>query len=56
MQRDRADSLLGLLLMYEQAGVALFNPPSRSLVSRRKPYQIAVLQGLILSDASDPGD
>ncbi|MGB0848131.1 MAG: ATP-grasp domain-containing protein [Thiolinea sp.] len=46
LQRDRSDTLLGLLLAYERAGVKLFNPPSGSLTSRRKPYQISVLQSM----------
>lgn len=44
LQRDRSDTLLSLLLMYEQAGVPMFNPPSQTLLSRRKPYQIQQLQ------------
>lgn len=43
-QRDRSDTLLGLLLAYEQAGVPMFNPPGKSTLSRRKPYQISILQ------------
>lgn len=46
LQRDRSDTLLGLLLAYEQAGVVMFNPSSKSMTSRRKPYQISVLQGV----------
>lgn len=44
LQRDRSDTLLSLLLMYEQAGIPLFNPPSQTLLSRRKPYQLHQLQ------------
>ncbi|MFZ1342424.1 ATP-grasp domain-containing protein [Thiothrix eikelboomii] len=44
LQRDRSDTLLSLLLMYEQAGIPLFNPPSQTLLSRRKPYQVSQLQ------------
>lgn len=44
LQRDRSDTLLSLLLMYEQAGIPMFNPPSQTLLSRRKPYQIRQLQ------------
>lgn len=44
LQRDRSDTLLSLLLMYEQAGIPMFNPPSQTLLSRRKPYQIHQLQ------------
>lgn len=44
LQRDRSDTLLSLLLMYEQVGVPMFNPPSKTLLSRRKPYQIQQLQ------------
>jgi len=43
-QRDRSDTLLGLLLMYENAGVPVYNPPSSSITSRRKPYQLSVLR------------
>lgn len=46
LQRDRSDTLLGLLLAYEQAGVVMFNRVSKSMTSRRKPYQISVLQGV----------
>lgn len=46
LQRDRSDTLLGLLLAYEQAGVVMFNSSSKSMTSRRKPYQISVLQGV----------
>ncbi|TXH71239.1 MAG: hypothetical protein E6Q83_03295 [Thiothrix sp.] len=44
LQRDRSDTLLSLLLFYEQAGVPMFNPPSQTLLSRRKPYQLQQLQ------------
>ncbi len=44
VQRDRADTLLGFLLTLELEGVAMFNPPSRTLTSRRKPYQLQVLR------------
>lgn len=44
LQRDRSDTLLSLLLMYEQLGIPLFNPPSKSMISRRKPYQLSILQ------------
>ena len=43
-QRDRSDTLLALLLMYENAGVPVYNPPSASITSRRKPYQLSVLR------------
>ncbi|MGV6810057.1 MAG: ATP-grasp domain-containing protein [bacterium] len=46
LQRDRSDTLLGLLLMYEQHKVRLINPPSASMISRRKPYQLSVLRRL----------
>lgn len=46
LQRDRSDTLLGLLLMYEQHNVRLINPPSASMISRRKPYQLSVLRRL----------
>lgn len=42
--RDRADSLLGLLLALERRGIPFYNPPSRTLLSRRKPYQLQVLR------------
>lgn len=44
LQRDRSDTLLSLLLLYEQNGVPMFNPPSQTLLSRRKPYQLQQLQ------------
>lgn len=43
-QRDRSDTLLGLLLMYEKAGIPVYNPASSSTTSRRKPYQLSVLR------------
>jgi hypothetical protein len=43
-QRDRSDTLLGLLLMYENAGIPVYNPSSASIISRRKPYQLSVLR------------
>ncbi len=43
-QRDRSDTLLSLLLMYEQAGVPVYNPSSASIISRRKPYQLSILR------------
>lgn len=46
LQRDRSDTLLSLLLTMENAGVTMFNPSSKSQLSRRKPYQISVLQGI----------
>jgi len=46
LQRDRSDTILGLLLMYEQHHVRLINPPSASMMSRRKPYQLSVLRRL----------
>jgi len=46
LQRDRSDTLLGLMLSYEQAGLRMFNPPSKSLISRRKPFQISVMQSV----------
>lgn len=46
LQRDRSDALLSTLLTLEQAGIPMFNPVSKSLLSRRKPYQISVLQNL----------
>ncbi|MGF1548650.1 MAG: RimK family alpha-L-glutamate ligase [Thiotrichales bacterium] len=42
-QRDRGDALLSLLLTLESAGTAIFNPPGRSLLSRRKPFQLQML-------------
>ena len=45
-QRDRSDTLLSLLLLYEKAGIPMFNPSSASMLSRRKPYQVSILQGL----------
>ncbi len=43
-QRDRSDTLLGLLLMYEKAGIPVYNPASASTTSRRKPYQLSILR------------
>ena len=44
LQRDRSDTLLSLLLMYEALEIPMFNPVGRSLISRRKPYQLRLLQ------------
>ncbi len=46
LQRDRADTLLGVLMAYERAGVPMLNAPSQSNQSRRKPYQINVMQSV----------
>ena len=46
LQRDRSDTLLSLLLMYEALEIPMFNPVGRSLVSRRKPYQLRLLQAV----------
>ncbi len=43
-QRDRSDTLLGLLLMYEKADIPVYNPASKSTTSRRKPYQLSILR------------
>lgn len=42
-QRDRSDTLLSLLLHYEQCGISMINPVSKSHLSRRKPFQIAMM-------------
>lgn len=46
LQRDRSDTLLSLLLMYEAMEIPMFNPVGRSLISRRKPYQLRLLQSV----------
>jgi glutathione synthase/RimK-type ligase-like ATP-grasp enzyme len=46
VQRDRHDAALGLILALEDSGVPIFNPPSRSQLSRRKPYQLSVMRRL----------
>ena len=43
-QRDRSDTLLSLLLYYEQCGVSMINPVSKSYLSRRKPFQIEMMK------------
>lgn len=44
LQRDRHDTLLGLLMALEDSGVPLFNPPRSSFLARRKPYQLHLLR------------
>lgn len=44
LQRDRSDTLLGLLLHLEQHGVRMLNAPSKSLISRRKAFQIQAMR------------
>lgn len=44
MQRERADAMLSTLLALESAGVPMMNAPSRSLLSRRKPWQLDALR------------
>jgi glutathione synthase/RimK-type ligase-like ATP-grasp enzyme len=46
LQRDRSDTLLGFLLALESDQVPCWNPPGRSLLVRRKPYQLDVIRGL----------
>ena len=46
LERDRSDTVLGALLSLEQDGVSMVNAPSRSLLSRRKPYQLARIRQL----------
>lgn len=46
LQRDRSDTLLSLALSLENLGVPCFNPPSKSHVSRRKPYQLHLLRSV----------
>jgi glutathione synthase/RimK-type ligase-like ATP-grasp enzyme len=46
LQRDRSDTLLGFLLALESNHVPCWNPPGRSLLVRRKPYQLDVIRGL----------
>lgn len=45
-QRDRSDSLLSLILTLEHLGVPCFNPPSKSQLSRRKPYQLHLMRSV----------
>lgn len=45
LQRDRFYALFGFLLALENRTEA-FNPPSRSNLSRRKPYQLDVMRNL----------
>lgn len=45
-QRDRSDSLLSLVLTLEQLGIPCFNPPSKSQLSRRKPYQLHLMRSV----------
>lgn len=44
LQRDRSDTLLGLLLHFEQHGIRMLNAPSKSLISRRKAFQLQVMK------------
>jgi len=44
LQRDRHDTLLGLLMALEDSGVPMFNPPRSSFLARRKPYQLNQLR------------
>ena len=44
LQKDRSDTLLGLLLTYEQMGLSMINPTSHSLLSCRKPYQLHIMR------------
>lgn len=46
LQRDRSDTLMGFLLALESSGVPCWNPPSRSLLVRRKPYQLDTIRSL----------
>ncbi len=46
LQRDRHDTAFGFLLSLEARGVPMFNRPSRSNLSRRKPYQLSVLRNV----------
>jgi len=44
LQRDRHDTLLGLLMALEDSGIPMFNPPRSSFLARRKPYQLHQLR------------
>jgi len=44
VQRDRSDTLLSVLMCYDDMGIPCFNPVSKSLLSRRKPYQLHKLR------------
>lgn len=46
LQRDRSDTLLGFLLALESNHVPCWNPPGRTLLVRRKPYQLDVIRRL----------
>lgn len=46
LQRDRSDTLLGLLLSLEHLGIPCYNPPSKSHLSRRKPYQLHLMRSV----------
>jgi glutathione synthase/RimK-type ligase-like ATP-grasp enzyme len=46
LQRDRSDTLLGFLLSLESSGIPCWNPPSDSLLVRRKPYQFHTIRSL----------
>ncbi|MGF1645182.1 MAG: RimK family alpha-L-glutamate ligase [Thiotrichales bacterium] len=59
VQRDRSDALLSVLLTLEGLGTPMFNPPGRTLLSRRKPFQLQAMgrAGCSLPDTlvtSDP--
>lgn len=44
LQRDRSDTVLSYALSCEAAGVKMVNNASKSLTSRRKPFQITQIQ------------
>jgi glutathione synthase/RimK-type ligase-like ATP-grasp enzyme len=46
LQRDRADALLSFLLSLESNQIPCWNPPSRAILVRRKPYQFDVIRSL----------
>jgi glutathione synthase/RimK-type ligase-like ATP-grasp enzyme len=46
LQRDRSDTLLGFLLALDSNHVPCWNPPDRSLLVRRKPFQLDVIRTL----------
>lgn len=46
LQRDRSDTIMGYLLSLEHTGLPCWNPPSRAMLVRRKPYQLDVIRRL----------
>lgn len=60
LQRDRHDTIVGFLLYLESLGIPFYNPPSKTHLSRRKPFQLQKLRaaGCLLPETlitNDPG-